>query len=267
MTRAITSRRHPLVLACREARGGGDDQPLLLDGWHLLVEAVRSPLDVDAVLVAAPTARRGEREALAALDERGAQVVGPPPTCCTPPARCARPRASSRSPGGPASALDRVFAPAPALVVAVTRCAGSRQRRRAGAHRRGRRRAPAWSPSAPRPIRSGGRRCARRWAVPSACPSRASPTPRRSLPSARAGTRRWWRSSRRDGVPPAGLDLARADVPAPRRRGTRGAGRRCWRGADARLRLPMRPPVESLNVAVAGALALYAAAAQRGRTR
>ena len=40
VTRAITSRRHPLVLACREARGGGDDQPLLLDGWHLLVEAV-----------------------------------------------------------------------------------------------------------------------------------------------------------------------------------------------------------------------------------
>ena len=33
--------------------------------------------------------------------------------------------------------------------------------------------------------------------------------------------------------------------------------------ADARMRLPMRPPVESLNVAVAGALALQAAASQR----
>jgi TrmH family RNA methyltransferase len=34
--------------------------------------------------------------------------------------------------------------------------------------------------------------------------------------------------------------------------------------ADARVRVPMRPRVESLNVAVAAALLLYEAARQRG---
>ena len=35
--------------------------------------------------------------------------------------------------------------------------------------------------------------------------------------------------------------------------------------ADLRITIPMRPPVESLNVAVAAALALYEAARQRKR--
>jgi TrmH family RNA methyltransferase len=65
-----------------------------------------------------------------------------------------------------------------------------------------------------------------------------------------------------DGVAPSAVDLA---APTCLLLGGEGAGlaEDLVAAADVRLRLPMRPPVESLNVAVAGALALYAAAAQR----
>jgi TrmH family RNA methyltransferase len=64
------------------------------------------------------------------------------------------------------------------------------------------------------------------------------------------------------GVAPRDLDLARPTCFAIGGEG-HGLPDAVLNRADARLRLPMRAPVESLNVAVAGALALYAAAAQR----
>jgi TrmH family RNA methyltransferase len=70
----------------------------------------------------------------------------------------------------------------------------------------------------------------------------------------------------RDGVLPEALDLAQPTCLVLGGEG-HGVPAEVLRGADARLRLPMRAPVESLNVAVAGALALYAAAAQRDARR
>jgi tRNA G18 (ribose-2'-O)-methylase SpoU len=71
----ITSRRHPLVQACRDARAGGPDELLLLDGWHLLQEAVSAGLAVDAAAVAVEPPERGAADALVALADAGAQVV------------------------------------------------------------------------------------------------------------------------------------------------------------------------------------------------
>ena len=71
----ITSRRHPLVQAARDARTGGADQPLLLDGWHLLVEAVAAGLAVDAVVVDRAPADAAAARALDALTRGGAQVM------------------------------------------------------------------------------------------------------------------------------------------------------------------------------------------------
>lgn len=44
----ITSRHHPIVKTCRDlARGRGD--ALLLDGWHLLAEALRAGLEITTI--------------------------------------------------------------------------------------------------------------------------------------------------------------------------------------------------------------------------
>jgi len=61
--RTITSRRHPLVLACRQiASGRGERGEILLDGEHLVDEALAAQIRVRAVLVrgADELARRAE---------------------------------------------------------------------------------------------------------------------------------------------------------------------------------------------------------------
>jgi TrmH family RNA methyltransferase len=47
----------------------------------------------------------------------------------------------------------------------------------------------------------------------------------------------------------------------------RGVGGELLERCDVRLRIPMRAPVESLNVAAAAAVMLFEAARQRGSTR
>jgi TrmH family RNA methyltransferase len=115
---AITSRRHPLVVACRDARAGGDDQPLLLDGWHVLLEATRSPVVVDAVLVGGTPPGPDEHAALDALLERGAQVVEVSPEVLHAASPVRTPSGVVALARRPSTELDRVFVPAPALVVA-----------------------------------------------------------------------------------------------------------------------------------------------------
>ena len=259
----VASRRHPLVVACREARGGGDDQPLLLDGWHLLLEAMRSPRGVDAVLIGAEPPGADERAALAALVERGAQVV-------EVSADVLHAASPVRTPSGvvalarrPASSLDRVFA----------------RRRR-------------WS-SPPSTFRIPA--TSARWSAP---PTRLAPAAlvavggsadplgwkalRASMGSAfRLPVTRVADAARVAGAEARGHGLQIVVLEPGRRRAARrpstsparpascsaardtACRRRCWPTPMPAIRLPMRPPVESLNVAVAGALVLYAAAAQR----
>lgn len=47
----ISSRQHHVVRAFRDAARGGRDQPLLLDGWHLVAEAARNGLPLYQVAV------------------------------------------------------------------------------------------------------------------------------------------------------------------------------------------------------------------------
>ena len=73
--------------------------------------------------------------------------------------------------------------------------------------------------------------------------------------------------------------VPRGGTPLPARRPARARGHRARRrrrravaetrrdSADASLTIPMRPPVESLNVAIAAALILYEASRQRGAPR
>lgn len=49
---AITSRHHPIVKEFRDAARGGD--VMLLDGWHLLAEAVAAGIAIDTLAVCGP---------------------------------------------------------------------------------------------------------------------------------------------------------------------------------------------------------------------
>jgi RNA methyltransferase, TrmH family len=257
----IASRRHPLVVACRAARGGGDDQPLLLDGWHLLLEATRSPLDVDAVLLATEPPGADERAALASLVERGAQVM-------EVSADVLHAASPVRTPSGvvalarrPRTDLERVFSPAPALVVAAL---DVQDPGNVGALVR-----TADAAGATGLVAVGGSADPLGWKALRAAMGSAF-----RLPVARSADVHQLLTHLQaqgvavvaldpaGGVPPAAVDLT---VPTCLVLGGEGRGvpASVLAAADARVRLPMRPPVESLNVAVAGALVLYAAAAQR----
>ena len=49
--RRIASRQHPIVQRCRElAAGRGDEESVLLDGEHLIADALRAAVAIDAVL-------------------------------------------------------------------------------------------------------------------------------------------------------------------------------------------------------------------------
>ncbi len=261
----VTSRRHPLVVACREARAGGDDQPLLLDGWHLLVEASRSPLDVDAVLLGTEPPGAAEREALAALDDRGAQIV-------RATADVLHAASPVRTPSGvvalarrPARPVADVFAAAPALVVALV---DVQDPGNVGTVLR-----TAEAAGATGVLAVGATADPLGWKALRASMGSAFRVPAARIDDATVLLQELdARGVQAVALVPAGGDVAAdLDLTAPTALllGGEGAGLpdTVVRASAARLQLPMRAPVESLNVAVAGALALYAAAAQREHPR
>lgn len=261
MTFAITSRRHPLVVACRDARAGGDDQPLLLDGWHLLLEAARSPLPVDAVLVGAAPPGPDERAVLEDLVERGAQVV-------EVSAEVLHAASPVRTPSGvvalarrPSTDLERVFGPAPALVVAAI---DVQDPGNVGALIR-----TADAAGASGVVAVGGSADPLGWKALRAAMGSAFRVPVARVAEAgdllaavRARGLQLVVLEAAGGVAPEAVDLTAPTCLVLGGEG-RGVPTTVLAAADVRVRLPMRPPVESLNVAVAGALALYAAARQR----
>ena len=261
---SITSRRHPLVMTCREARAGGDDQPLLLDGWHLLLEAHAAGLAVDAVMVGADgdIPRGREAEVMDRLADSGSQVV----TVSADVLQAVSPvRTSSgvvalarRPPDG----LVRVFAAEPALVVVAL---DVQDPGNLGALVRA-----AEAAGATGLVAAGVSADPLGWKALRASMGSAFRLPIARVPDV-------------DGVvaaakaidirvvalvPRGGTPLARVDLRAPTclLLGGEGPGLAPTLAAlaDDRISIPMAPPVESLNVAVAGALAVYAAAAQRG---
>jgi TrmH family RNA methyltransferase len=83
-----------------------------------------------------------------------------------------------------------------------------------------------------------------------------------AIARARAHGLRVFATTARDGTPLPHCDLR---GPAALIFGGEGAGLSddLLHAADARLTIPMQPPVESLNVAIAAALVIYEAARQR----
>ncbi|MEZ5290276.1 MAG: RNA methyltransferase [Vicinamibacterales bacterium] len=262
---AITSRRHPLVQACRDARAGGAGQPLLLDGWHLVQEARSAGLDVDAVAVAAEPLEPADRAVLDALADAGAQVV-------RVTADVLQAMSPVRTPSGivalarrPTHAVDDVFAPPPALVVAAV---DVQDPGNVGALVR-----------TAEALGASGLLAVGTTADPFAWKAlRASMGSAFRLPIVRLATAGEAMAAAKDrgvqvialaprgGTAPNEVDLGR---PTCLLLGGEGPGlpEALVRDADRAVSLPMAAPVESLNVAVAGALALYEAAGRRARTR
>mgnify|MGYP000302159678 CR=1 FL=1 len=258
---SITSRRHPLVLACREARAGGDDQPLLLDGWHLLVEARAAGLTVDAVALGVDPPGAAESAVIDELTAGGTQVE-------TVTADVLQAMSPVRTSSGvialarrPAGGLARVFDGMPALVVVAV---DVQDPGNLGALVRA-----ADAAGATGLIAAGGSADPLGWKA-----LRASMGSAFRLPLARVTDVNDAVSSARlldigvvAFVPRGGTPLTRVDL-----RGAvclllggegPGLAPTLTEAADVQASIPMTAAVESLNVAVAGALAVYAAAEQR----
>ncbi len=258
---SITSRRHPLVQACRDARGGGPDEPLLLDGWHLLVDAVAAGLAVDAVAVNVDPPGPAEARALDDLIEAGAhavhvtddvlQAISPVRTSSGVVALARR----------PVLTLADVFTPAPALVVVAV---DVQDPGNVGALVR-----TAEAAGATGLVALGASADPLGWKALRASMGSAFRLPMARVPDlaafvAETRTRgmQLLALAPRGGRAPEEVDLARATCVFVGGEGP-GLGASLLAQADQVLTLPMAPPVESLNVAVAGALVVYAAAAQR----
>jgi len=259
---SITSRRHPLVLTCREARAGGDDQPLLLDGWHLLVEAQTAGLTVDAVALGVDPPGEVEAQVVATLAEAGSQVVTVTPDVlqAMSPVRTSSGvvALARRPPGG----LVRVFDAMPALIVVAV---DVQDPGNLGALVRA-----AEAAGATGLIAAGVSADPLGWKA-----LRASMGSAFRLPLARVTEIDEVISSARllevglvACVPRGGTPLARVNLRGPvcLLLGGEGPGLSAALVDEAvvRVSIPMAPAVESLNVAVAGALVVYAAAEQRG---
>jgi TrmH family RNA methyltransferase len=257
----ITSRRHPLVQACRDARAGGADQPLLLDGWHLLMEAASAGLDVDAIAFEQEPADAAALAALDALADAGAQVahVTPDVLQAMSPVRTASGVVALAR--RPAATLAGVFAAMPALVVVAV---DVQDPGNLGALVR-----TAEAAGATGLVAAGISADPFGWKA-----LRASMGSAFRLPVARAAAVADALAAATAAgaqtialVPRGGASIESVDGTQPLclLLGGEGAGldASVLGGASARVSLPMAAPVDSLNVAVAGALALYAVAAQR----
>ncbi len=257
---AVTSRQHAIVKEFR-AVARGDRSHLLLDGWHLLAEAAAAGLIVPRVAIQGATPA-GYQKLLDDLAGNGARVtrVSVPVMSTLSPVRT--PSGVVAIAHRPMVEADALAAPAPAFVIAgfgiqdpgnlgaVIRAAEAGGATGAVFDRAS---ADPWS-----------------WKALRASMGSALRLPVRRDPDA-AGTIAAWRRAGfsivaahpRGAVEPRDVDFT---VPTVLLLGGEGTGLsdEVLEMASLRAAVPMKPPVESLNVAVAAALLVYEARRQRG---
>jgi TrmH family RNA methyltransferase len=258
----ISSRHNPIVKRFRALRAGSAGGAVLLDGAHLIQEALASGVDLEVVAVE-ESAAVGPLAAMAAglVDARVRTIlVTPPVLAAMSPVR--EPTgivAAARLPAAPLDAL--LGARAPLLVVLhEVQDPGNVGATVRAAEAFGATGVIATTGSADpfgwKSLRAS-MGSALRVRIAAAVPAidLAAALAARQLPVLAA-------------VPRDGTPLPAADLSGPLAilLGGEGAGLPADLAAraDVRVSIPMRPPVESLNVAVAASLILYEAARQRG---
>jgi TrmH family RNA methyltransferase len=258
----LTSRHHPLVAAFRAAARGGAGQPLLLDGWHLVVDAARAGVPLTHLAVAGELPGALERDAVSRLAARGAQVVEVSEAVLDAMSPVRTPSGVVALGPRPVVPFAALLVPPPALVLVA---ADVQDPGNAGAVVRA-----AEAGGATGVVLAGTSADPWGWKA-----LRASMGSALRLPLCRhddlAAACRQLRDAGlrlvatvpRGGQPFDGVALR---GPVALLLGGEGPGlpAAVLDAADAVATIPMRAPVESLNVAVAAALLVYEAARQRG---
>ena len=255
---AITSRHHPLVKEFRDAARGGN--VMLLDGWHLLTEAINAGITLETVATCGPLT--AEQQTVLDRARRGhAQIVEVSSAVLNAVSPVNSPTGVVATARKPVADAATMLTPAPPLVLAGI---GIQDPGNAGAV-----------------IRSAAAAGATGVIVDEATADpwgwkalRASMGAVFRLPVARTrnpmATLAAWQSAGvsvaaavpRDGVSMYDTDLTRPLVVLMGGEGP-GLPDEVLALADARISIPMTGAVESLNVAVAAALILYEAKRQR----
>jgi RNA methyltransferase, TrmH family len=254
----IASRQNALVRQFRDTAQGVVDDALLLDGDHLIQEALASGVVVN---VAAFSARLADGRLASRLQSAGTRVVVVSDAVLDAMSPVRSPSGVVAIAGRPAASLEGALAKKPALVLMLH---DVQDPGNVGAVVR-----------AAEGCGATGVVCSERTADPFGWKAlrgamgstfRLPLAVRQPLPAAIAVARtnglRIFATAARGGTPLAECDLR---VPAAILLGGEGVGLPAdlVDTADVRLTIPMQPPVESLNVSIAAALVIYEAARQR----
>jgi RNA methyltransferase, TrmH family len=259
MTLVITSRQHPIVKEFREL-ARGDRDLMLLDGWHLLAEAASAGVPVEKIAICGPPSS-AEQRVVDRLRRHGAQIVDVSGSVLNALSPVNAPTGVVASARRPAVTQAAIVEPPPALVLAAT---GLQDPGNAGAIIRS-----AAAAGATGVVLDESSADPWGWKA-----LRASMGSTFHLPVLRtrtlAGLLDDWRGNGiriiaavpRNGTSMHDLDFT---LPAALLLGGEGPGLPgdLIAGADARVSIPMRGGIESLNAAVAAALLLYEAQRQR----
>lgn len=258
--RTITSRQHALVKEYRRV-ASGDDRLALLDGWHLLDDAVRARLPIENIVVVPGMTTPAAERVLARARDAGVAIFNVSSNVLDALSPVRTPTGVAALVYRRQATLSQLLAPSPALVVvavdmqdpgnvgALIRSAeagGATGVAFAGDS------ADAWSWKALRAAMGSTFR------MPVLAAADAT-----ALIDELQGTRvKVLASVPQGGTPMQGTDMRKAAAIVI---GGEGAGLApaLVAGVDARVSIPMKAPVESLNAAVAAALLVYEARRQR----
>lgn len=259
----ISSRQNPLVKRFRDVSRGASREWMLLDGEHLIEEALTSGVRIDAVAFGDGLSD-GRLAALAGRTERaGATTIAVTKQVLAAMTPVRQPSGVVALAARREATIDDVLARKPALVLLLSEVQDPGN---VGAIIRA-----AEGCGASGIVAGEGTADPFGWkALRGAMGStfRLPVSTRQSLTEtvgrARDAGLRVFATAARDGTPPAACDLR---GPCAILFGGEGAGlaQGLLEAADGRLTIPVRPPVESLNVAVAAAIVLYEASRQRAK--
>lgn len=255
----ITSRQHPIVKEFREL-ARGSHQLMLLDGWHLLGEAASARVQVEKIAICGPPSST-EQLVLDQLRRNGAQVVEVSGAVLNALSPVSAPTGVVASATRPLVSPRAVLAPPPALVLAAT---GLQDPGNAGAIIRS-----AAAAGATGVVLDEGSADPWGWKALRASMGSSFHVPVLRAPAIPTLVNEWRAAGLqilatvpRDGASMYDIDLA---PPSVLLLGGEGAGLPAdlIAAADARVSIPMRGGIESLNAAVAAAVLLYEAQRQR----